>query len=477
MYKKLASTTAIYALAPQIPKLVSLFMLPLLTPHLSSYDYGVNGVLFAYLGMADAFKDLGLSLIFTNSFFKYPNRYKFLWRRLFGFIQVWSVLFGLLLVPLLWLILPDIERYNFFHIIILVLLPIMFFDPVTLVGMRYFHLNQKPGSFVTIAIISSFTAILVNYITIVTFQMGYLGLLAGQFGAKAIAFVIYAGLVFFKLKLLPTLNFSFSWIKSKLLLCAPMIPHFYAGYLLNTSDRVMLDLFKIDLNKIGVYAFAYSIGTYFSIFGKGMGEAAAPLMMAEYKKETKQSELIVRNMVWLMQGVLLISGILLCLWVKELFILIARNESLRESYYYAIPVIMAYTYYPMYYGSNAKLRYLEKTNIIWKVSFVAGLVSIGLNLLLIPLIGIAGAAITTYLAFMFIGFRGYWLRDFRQNNFVDYKPILWLATSLLAIVIVYLLADANWSIKVIISLIIAGSIYYCRSKYLIFLNKNVAGNS
>jgi O-antigen/teichoic acid export membrane protein len=469
VYKKLASATAIYALAPQIPKLVSLFMLPVLTPHLSSYDYGINGVLFAYLGMADAFKDLGLSLIFTNAFFKYPRRYKFLWRRLFGFIQVWSLLFGLLLIPALWLVLPVSERHHFFLIIMLVLLPIMFFDPVTQVGMRYFQLNQQPVSFVTVAIICSFTAILVNYITIVPMQMGYLGLLAGQFGAKAMAFVIYAGLVFFKLKLFPSLQFSIGWIKKKVLLCAPMIPHFYAGYLLNTSDRVMLDLFKIDLNKIGVYAFAYSIGTYFSIIGKGMADAATPLMMAEYKKGTMESELKVRNMVWLMQGTLLVGGVFACLWVRELFILVARNESLRESYLYAIPVIMAYTFYPMYYGSNAKLRFHERTNIIWKVSFIAGMVSIGLNLLLIPLIGIAGAAITTFLAYMFMGYRGYWLRDFRTNNLVDYKPILWLGATLLSIVVVYLLADMQWGVKAMLSMGIAASLFFYRTKLIAIL--------
>lgn len=429
-------------------------MLPVLTPHLSSYDYGINGVLFAYLGMADAFKDLGLSIIFVNSFYKFPLRFKFLWTRIFGFLQIWSVLFGLLLIPVVWLVLPKEEVSNVWLVTLFVVVPIMFFDPVIIVGMRYFQLNQQPTSFVTVAIISSLLAILVNYFTIVHWEMGYLGLLAGQFAAKAISFLIYFCFVFFKLKILPSYQFSICWIKKKIWLCAPMIPHFYSGYLLNVSDRVMLDLFKVDLSRIGVYAFAYTIGTYFSIIGKGMGDAATPLMMEQYKKGTIEAENNVRNMVWLMQGAILLAGLILCLWLKEIFLFVARNEELRDSYWYAIPVVMAYTYFPMYYGSNAKLRFNEKLKSIWKITFMAGLVSILINLIMIPWLGIAGAAITTFLGYMLMSYRGYWIKDFKKLNKTDYKPILWLTLAFIITVFAYLLADIHYYIKILLSLVI-----------------------
>lgn len=451
MHKKLFTATAIYSLAPQLPRIVSFFMLPVLTPHLTAYDYGINGILFAYIGILDAFKDLGLSLFIINSFYKYPKRYKIIWKRIFGFLQIWALVFGLLLLPILWWVIPEQEVQQIPLIAVFVILPIMFFDPVTLVGMKYFQLNEKPVSFITISIVASLSAILVNYVTIVHFKMGYLGLLAGQFAAKLIAFLIYAFLVFWQLKLYPSLQFSWHWLKKKLLVSAPMIPHFYAAYLLNISDRVMLDLFRIDLGKIGVYAFAYSIGTYFSILGKGMADAATPFMMKLYKDGSNAAEKQVRNMIWLLQGGLLLAAFFVCLWVKELFLFVARNEELRDSYQYAIPVIMAYTYYPMYYGSNAKLRFTEQIKSIWKISLVAGLVSLFLNLLMIPLLGIFGAAITTFIAYMFMGYRGYWLRDFRQINVLDYLQKYWLALTIVTAFSVYYLVEMSIIIKVLIS--------------------------
>jgi hypothetical protein len=83
------------------------------------------------------------------------------------------------------------------------------------------------------------------------------------------------------------------------------------------------------------------------------------------------------------------------------------------------------------------------------------------------LIGIAGAAITTFFAHMFMGYRGYWLQDFRDNNIVDYYPIFWLVASLIAMVFVYLAADINWGVKAILSAGIAGGLLYFRTNDLL----------
>ena len=41
----LLKNTILYSFGIQIPKIVSLFMLPLITPFLTSEDYGINGLL------------------------------------------------------------------------------------------------------------------------------------------------------------------------------------------------------------------------------------------------------------------------------------------------------------------------------------------------------------------------------------------------------------------------------------------------
>jgi O-antigen/teichoic acid export membrane protein len=441
-------------MGPQLPKLVSFFMLPILTKYLTPEDYGINGIILAYVGAFDALKDLGLSVILNNSFFKYPNRYTFTWQRVHGFVQVWAPFYGLLLIPLIIVVTPDVAIKDVIWIILCIVVPIIFFQPVTTIGRLYYQLNKKPVSFVTVALISSFTAILVNYITIVPLRMGYLGFLLGTTAAGFVAFVIYAYLIYFRLKLLPSLRFSWKWLKRNLLITLPTIPHFYAGYLLNISDRVLLDFLKVPVKEIGLYAFAYGIGTYFSILGKSLQLASGPYLMEFYKLENHEGDKKARNISYFMQAGMLLIAFFICLWMKELFQFIARNEELKSSYYLAIPVVMAYTYFPSYNFNGLKMWYLEKTKALMKISVVAAILSVGLNLVLIPLFGILGAAVTTFISFMFMGFGGYLYPGIRNSFKVKYYGGVWLLVIVILSIITFYLKSASISIKVIITLML-----------------------
>ena len=444
----------IYALGPQLPKLVSFFMLPILTKYLTPQDYGINGIILAYVGAFDAFKDLGLTVILTNSFFKYPSRYKFTWQRVHGFVQVWAPLYGLMLIPLIIAVTPEMAMKDVIWIIVCIVLPIMFFEPVSTIGRQYFQLNKKPISFVAVAIISSFTAIAVNYITIVHFRLGYLGFLFGALSASFVTFIIYIYLVYFRLKLLPSLRFSFKWLKKKLLITLPTIPHFYSGYILNISDRVLLDFFKVPIKDIGLYAFAYGIGTYFSIAGKSLQQASGPYYMEFYKLASREGDKKARAITYIMQAGLLIFAFFICLWMKELFNFIARNEGLKSSYYLAIPIVMAYSYFPSYNYNGMKMWYTENTKTLMMISVVAAIISVLLNLILIPIYGILGAAITTFISFMFMGFGGYLYPAIRKEFKVRYYGGIWLLMIVLATIAALLLRDSSVIIKGSISAII-----------------------
>lgn len=457
----------IYALGPQLPKLVSFFMLPILTKYLTSQDYGINGIILAYVGALDAFKDLGLTVILTNSFFKYPSRYKFTWQRVHGLVQVWAPLYGLMLIPLIIAVTPEMAFKDLSWIILCIVIPIMFFEPVSTIGRQYYQLNKKPISFVAIAITSSLTAIAVNYITIVHFRMGYLGFLFGALSASFVTFIIYIYLVYFRLKLLPSIRFSFKWLKKKLLVTLPSIPHFYAGYVLNISDRVLLDLLKVPIKEIGLYAFAYSIGTYFSIVGKSLQQASAPFYMEYYKLESRDGDKRARTLSYIMQAGLLILAFFICLWMKELFNFIARNEGLKSSYYIAIPVVMAYCYFPSYFYNGMKMWYTENTKTLMMISVVAAIISVLLNLILIPIYGIIGAAASTFVSFMFMGFGGYLYPAIRKEFNVKYYAGIWILLIVLATFAVLMLKDSPVSIKLTMSFLILlclGLAFYFRSK-------------
>ena len=175
MLKKVLSHTFIYALGPQLPRVVSILLMPLITPFLTKEDYGIHGIIIAYLAAFSALKDLGLVTVLSNTFYKDRNDYHIIWGRLFGFLSCWGFILGPLLLLVLWAVIPPEADTNFWLIGTLYCLPVMFFDTTILFGSRHFHLLQKPTSFVIISIFGSLITIGVTYFSIVELKLGYLG--------------------------------------------------------------------------------------------------------------------------------------------------------------------------------------------------------------------------------------------------------------------------------------------------------------
>ena len=140
--------------------------------------------------------------------------------------------------------------------------------------------------------------------------------------------------------------------------------------------------------------------------------------------------------------------------MKEIFAFLIRNEELASLYPLAIIIVMAYNYRPMYFGSNLKLMYLDKTSRLWRVTFVAGVINVLLNVVGIPLFGFQFAAYSTFISLMYMGYAGYFVRGFGQMTTENYYPLLWLTATVIFTVTVYLLTDIDSITKVLLSSII-----------------------
>ena len=449
--KKLSVNSLVYALGPQLPKLINLFMLPIITPHLGAADYGVFGTLIAYKAAIVALKDLGLTSILSVSFYKYPNKYRFIWNKLFTLTTVWSFPLSLFLAYVIRLVLPEEEQCHYSVIALLSCIPLFLFEPSKWIGRKYFQLNQKPFPIVTINGIAAICGIISNYLTIVVLKMGYLGWFISSFVISFVSFLPYCWICIKVVKINFDFNVNRKWVMRYLSIGLPVLPHFYSVYLLNASDRLILDWYGVSLDDIGIYSLAYSLGGYFAIVGNALGDAAGPMYMELFNSKTLVNEIKARNLTWIMQGGTLLLAFLVALWAREAFSILIKNESLQTGYIITMIIVMSYSYRPIYFGRINKLQFLLKTNEMWKISFVAGVVNVLINLILVPIYGIWGAVISTFIAMMFMGFRGYSLRSFIDNNPVNYYPLFWFLAICGSTLLVYFLKDAQVVYKVILT--------------------------
>ena len=453
MFKNLIKASAIYGIGPEIPKLINFIMLPIITPFLSPEDYGYYGIIMAYLAILALLKDLGLSVIVNNVFFKYKRRYLFTWSRVYGLLILWDLMLAVIIAGILYLVFPKSQIHNYPFVALLYSIPIGFFSSTILMGRKHYHLNRKPIPYVSISIISSVLLIVSNFVTIVIFQLGYLGWFISFFVGQLSTFIQYSYVVFKKLRLFPSFAFNWKWVKRQLSISLPVIPHFYSNYLISTSDRIVLDYYKIPIDQVGLYTLGYNWGNYFNILGVALGFAAGPIFLKYYSRESKESDKSIKNLTLLTLVCFLILGFIASIWMKEFFQLLIRNESLSSAYVYSIFIIMSFSIRPMYLVPSLKLQYIEKTMRLWKISFVAGVINVIFNLIFVPIYGVWSAVWATFISMAYMGISGYLLKEYRKNNEGKFEiyPIIFVLLAIIGSFLAYFIVEFSILLKVLIT--------------------------
>jgi len=465
--KKLFSHTAIYGLAPQIAKIAQFFVLPIITQDLTEVDFGVAGVMTAYTSAISVLAILGLRLILINSFYKSPGQYKWAWRQIYGFLILWNFIYAILLGLLIYWVIPNEAVENRWLIMLLNVLPIVFFGPTSQVGSTYYQVNQKPMQIGVRTAILGVAGVFLNLYFISYLKMGYMGWFWTTFIVGICSNLSYWYPINFVLGIKPIFNFKWRLIKNSLKVSLPTVPHYYSAYLLDMSDKMVMEMLKVSTENIGRYNVAYTVANVVQQLGVASSMAVGPMMTERYKNG---DDIGARNLVFLLQVLFFLGTFLLCIWLKEVFWFLIRNDTLSQMYPLGIIIIMGYNYRPMYAGSISKMFFTEKTTIIWKVTFVSGLLNVLLNFSLIPLFGFEAAAYTTFISLMFMGYSGFYLKIYKQVQSANFYPEVWFIATLAITFLAYYAVELPISIKVVISVTLVVVFSWLGMKYKDRLN-------
>ncbi|GGG17940.1 lipopolysaccharide biosynthesis protein [Pontibacter amylolyticus] len=453
MLRKLLSHAAIYGLSAQIPRLAGVLALPLITQHLTPVDYGVAGVVTAYYSALIMLQSLGFTVVMENSFARHPNRFQWIWRQLYGFLTSWSVLYGLASMGIIYLAIPADAHDNRSLIALLVGIPMVFFVVTDLFGGMFCLHTQRPLPIALRSFLMGGVNVILTIYFIAELQMGYMGWFYASTISTAAGFVV-SFFIIARQKLWPIFHFKWHRIRHSLKVSLPAVPHGFSFFMLDTSDRLVLDVLGTPVGRIGLYNVASNFGIYFASASFAVVQAATPLYMKLYA-QTKSIEaaLQARYMTYTLQLLFFIGTFIGSLWMKEIFDFLIRNEELQQAYPLAIVILMGYNFRPMYMAVINLLTFHEKTNKLWRISTVAGIGNIVLNLILVPLFGFQMAAYTTFAALMYMGYAGFFLKVYKELTLVRYHAIWWLLATIALLVLAYQLREvAVWQ-KALITLL------------------------
>lgn len=466
--KKIIVNSLWFGVVPKLATFLNVLLLPLITPYLTNYDYGIWGIVSSYSGMAVALYTLGLHMHLTNSYYEYKNRYNIVWSRLLSILIFSSIVFSIILSVILYITLSDIKPILRLLVVFLSTFPVLF-NCNTLYAQHLFTLRGTPKPLVLRNLSSSLAGILTTFFLIYKLNLGYVGFVVGAALNSLLAFVLFIKPVWINEKIYPQKERSYKRIKEYLKISMPVMPHALGFLLLSSFSRIIMSWYGVPLEDIGIYTHGYVIGDYTTVISVAIVTALAPQIQNAYRNK-QFSEY--RKLFYFSQGVVLFAVFLFSMWMPEIYSILIRNKELHKSISVAQFSCFANAVFPLYTFMSAIVFIEKRTKQLLYLVFVPGILNVFLCLIFIPIFGYKSAIFTTIVAYWSQIFIPFFIGFFRTST------TLWMGNLsklfLLFIVFVVLLifslffSQMNMLLKIFLSFLMFS--FFCVK---MIQNKNV----
>lgn len=445
MLKKIVSHTFFYSFANQTPALINLFLLPFLTPFLTAGDYAIYGLILSYAGLVGAFSSLGYIVLFQQSYFELGEEFKSKWSRLLGFQWLYKFLYAAMVGALLYFSLRNkIESDRLNLVLALVIVPLLFFDLTKSIATRLLQFRHEHQRVYSVTIAVGILSAFMSFVGVRYFKLGYMAWLYSQAMSSGVLAAYFGYFLYVKERIRPSFHFEKNEVLSDLKIATPLIPKEYATYLLNSSDRVLLDRFGVSQNKIGQYSIAYSFASYFENIQAQANQVLTPIVFDLYKNGSELAMQTVGKLVRAWFYISLFMAAILGLWIPDIFRLLYRKAELSAAYPMAIVLIFGFCYRPIYVAIVDKAIFEKRTFEVLKITVVAALSNVLLNFIFIGYYETWAATLNTVVAYFVMGIVGYFLIKNSSNFRKLIRPFQLISTIVVVGTVVFLLRDFSW---------------------------------
>lgn len=393
--KKIVRNTIYYGVVPKLTMLLSIVILPLTTPFLTTFDYGIYGVLTSYTSLFVSIAPLGLHVHLTNSFFEYPRHYQLVWGRVLMLILMSSFFFGVVNIGILLFTLPMGVSLEGIFLCLAGSVPI-FLLANGLLAQHLFPLVERPMPLVFTNLIGSVLGMAVSFVLIYFFHLGYWGLISSGAVSGIFVFVVFLKFVWQDFDIKPIWDRNWNRVRRMMVIALPLVPHTLGFVLLTSSARIVMSQYDISYDEIGLFSHGSTMGDYAVVVTTAMVTALTPQIQRTFRSSDFSSY---RKLYYLCQAVALMTSFLICVWMPEIYALLIRNSRLAMSCDIACLLCFANVVFSFYVFMSAPV-FIEKNTmqLLWLV-FVPGILNLVLCYTLIPVFGYRAAIYSTIISY------------------------------------------------------------------------------
>lgn len=391
---RFAKIGIVYALGQVLTKLISFILIPILTDELGAGGYG-------NLALADTILDFVTVIIGINIYSGYLRFYREykehergrLWNTAFWFNVFTSAISVLIIVTtgrfFAGRILPLTDAYA---VMILIVLRSVFQLLLTQVMCDY-TLNYKIKSVVIVDVVCVFMNLVLSIYFVKFLKLGVSGVYLGYFLSYLSLFIVMSFVNIKRYKF----EFDFGMLKNLLKFGGGLLPSNIAATVLTLSDRFFLSGMKSSI-ETGVYSMGYKFGMliepfYINPFKKFFTPYKFQIWKDADAKEKFNQYFYQYNLI----GCIMMMGI--AVFSRTAITVLSNSEF--ESAYRIVPLILV-SYFVFgqsaFFSLGALLK--NKTYLDSFVMIPGGIINIVLNIILIPKIGMYGAAVATIISYL-----------------------------------------------------------------------------
>lgn len=273
------------------------------------------------------------------------------------------------------------------------------------------QVRKNPISYGALQISLTFLNAVLSLFLVVLLTFGPEGRMLAQTLAPVVLSVLALALLtkdgLLKLSIRPDL------VKDALSYGTPLIPHVGGIFLLSTIDRLVINK-HMGIDSAGVYMVAVQFTMAMSLVFDAINKAYIPWLFERLSRDnSKEKNQIVKWTYSYFLAIILVAGV--AFFIGPYFVVLIAGEKYAEAGSVIGILALGQAFQGMYLMVTNYIMYAKKTARLSLVTITSGLLNVALLMLLIPVLGLQGAAIAFALstALRFLG--TWWLSQKSYN--------------------------------------------------------------
>ncbi|WKZ70517.1 MAG: oligosaccharide flippase family protein [Melioribacteraceae bacterium] len=393
--KELTKDTAIYGISTIVGRFFGFLLVPFYTNIFSTYEFGVFSNVYAYIAFFNIVYIYGMDAAFLKySSVAESNEKKNVFSTPYIFVTGTTILFSLIILLSKSGLSSAIKIPSDYSYLLNYVILILLFDTLALVPFANLRLQRKAKKFAIIKTLN----ILINL------GLNIYLILFLDFDIEAIFISNAAASLFSFLALLPEIFKYFipkidkELLKKMLKFGIPYLPASVAATIVQVIDRPIIVMI-VGESALGIYQANYKLGIFMMLFVSMFQYAWQPFFLNNAKDANAKALFSKILTIYLFASSLIL--VILSLFVSDIakFEVLPGRSIIGQEYLsglYIVPVILlAYVFHGLYVNFQAGIYIEEKTKYFPLVTGIGAGINILANILLIPIIGIMGAAFAT----------------------------------------------------------------------------------